>query len=493
MRAGEFARRFSGARGAPHVALVTALSGLAPGIANAHSFGRLYNLPVPFWLYVYGATAALVLSFIVVAWFVSAPAAASAMRERDLGDLAWLRRLRAKPILRAASVLALLLCIATGFVGINNPYANFNMTFFWIVFVLGFAYLTVLVGDFYKHLNPWRVIVDTIARAWPRFAQGRLAYPLRLGWWPALALYMAFIWIELFAYLKPFSLSVVLSAYTLINLLGVWLIGSAAWFARCEFFAVFFGLIAKMAPLRYAGGRLRLRAPFIGLIEERAGHMSLVVFALFMLSSTAFDGLRETVPWMNLFWTDVYQWLKPYVGSNPVQAYPVLRSLYLGWQTLVLVLSPFLYLALYLAFIGLAKLVARSTISLRELALRFAFSLLPIALVYNVTHYYTLVVTQGVKIVPLLSDPFGFGWNLLGTAGWLRAPIIPAAGVVWHTQVDLIVGGHIVSVYLAHLEALRTFPTPRQATLSQLPMLVLMVTFTTIGLWILAQPIKGGG
>jgi hypothetical protein len=63
--------------------------------------------------------------------------------------------------------------------------------------------------------------------------------------------------------------------------------------------------------------------------------------------------------------------------------------------------------------------------------------------------------------------------------------------VVWHTQVWLILFGHIVSVYLAHLEALRVFPTRRQATLSQLPMLLLMVGFTTIGLWILSQPLGG--
>ncbi len=167
-------------------------------------------------------------------------------------------------------------------------------------------------------------------------------------------------------------------------------------------------------------------------------------------------------------------------------------TIYVGYQTLALVLSPFLYLAMYLTCIGLAKAVTRSSIPMRELALRFALTLLPIALVYNVTHYYTLILTQGVQIVRLVSDPFGFGWNLFGSAHWLAAPIILDAGVVWHTQVGLILFGHIVSVYLAHLEALRAFPTRRQATLSQLPMLLLMMGFTTIGLWILSQPLATG-
>jgi hypothetical protein len=140
----------------------------------------------------------------------------------------------------------------------------------------------------------------------------------------------------------------------------------------------------------------------------------------------------------------------------------------------------------------MAKWIARSRHTVYELSLRFAFSLLPIALVYNITHYYTLILTQGVKIISLLSDPFGFGWNLFGTADLYRAPFLPAMGTVWHTQVGLIIFGHIVSVYLAHLEALRIFPTRLQAALSQLPMLLLMVLFTTVGLWVLAQPITGG-
>src|SRR5204862_6269315 len=99
----------------------------------AHSFGRLYNLPVPFWLYAYGASAALALSFVVVAYFVSAPAAARAPRTRELTlpPWRWLRR-----SLRAISVAGLVLCIATGLFGAANAYINFNVTPFWLVFVL---------------------------------------------------------------------------------------------------------------------------------------------------------------------------------------------------------------------------------------------------------------------------------------------------------------------------------------------------------------------
>lgn len=171
----------------------------------------------------------------------------------------------------------------------------------------------------------------------------------------------------------------------------------------------------------------------------------------------------------------------------------MMRKLFIYWQSIWLLVAPFLYLAVFLLFVWLTRLVTRSDKSLRELALEFGPTLLPIALVYNITHYYTLIQIQGIKIVSLASDPFGWGWNLFGTARWLQRMIIPDAGTVWHVQVGLIVFGHIVSVYLAHRVALRVFATRREAVISQLPMLFLMVLFTTVGLWILAQPIQSGG
>jgi hypothetical protein len=158
----------------------------------------------------------------------------------------------------------------------------------------------------------------------------------------------------------------------------------------------------------------------------------------------------------------------------------------------MLLLSPLFYLAIYLVLLWVAKIVARSEIPLKGLALRFAFTLVPIALVYNAAHYYGEFFSQGVLILKMASDPFNAGWNLFGTDRWFSDPIVLDAGLVWHTQVALILVGHIVSVYLAHVEALKVFPKRRHAIYSQLPMLALMVLLTTIGLWILSLPIDAG-
>jgi hypothetical protein len=468
---------------------------LAGGEASAHSMGVVYNLPIPFWMYAFAASAALVLSFLIVGYFVTAQDAQRNFRTVDLRVPGAGIRGAVLRALQGASVFALVLTIVTGLLGPANPFANFSMTFFWVIFVLGFTYLTALIGDVYALINPWRAICDWIEHRHPDAFRPRLRYPQWLGYYPALALYMAFIWLELFGHAAPRTLGLILIVYTAANIAGARLFGIEAWFRHCELFGVFLRLVGRIAPIEYRpaqvggpDGRVRVRQPFIGLLQEPADHFSLLLFVLFMLSSTAFDGVHETRPWVLVFW----KWIYPQLTRLIERPYLFFVDIYYYWQWAMLVLSPFVYLAIYLLFVWIMKVVTGSSRTLRDLALQFAFTLIPIAFVYNVTHYYTLLVSQGPAILTMLSDPFGIGWDLFGTARLTRPPIVLLADGVWHTQVGLILFGHIVSVYLAHVQALEAFPRGRLGVRSQLPMLVLMVLLTTIGLRILSLPIAAG-
>ncbi|MGA2551580.1 MAG: hypothetical protein ABSF50_15615 [Burkholderiaceae bacterium] len=478
------------------------LATLAAGAATACALPS-YNLPIPFQLYALGATAALAVSFVLVGYLVSTPSvvATANLKAFNIGRES---RRSASLIhfftvgLQLLGVCGLALTIATGIFGSPIPIANFNITFFFVIFVLGVAYASALMGDIYQFLNPWLAICEWCDEHFPRAFRGRYSYPRALAYYPALIFYMAYIWIELFANISPFELSMVLVAYSVINIAGAWAFGKTVWFERCEFLAVLFRFIAKMAPIHYVRTgaqpgalRIELRKPFIGLILEPATEISALVFVLFMLSSTALDGAHETLPWVGLFWKGIYPFLAG-IGAGLEQ--PILFSVdaYYGWQWLMLFLSPLAYLLVYIAFILAAKVVSGSKRSLRSLILQFAYTLVPIAFVYNVTHYFTLFLAQGYQIGRMVSDPFNRGWNLFGTATWGTDPFIPDANTVWHVQVGLILVGHIVSVYLAHVEALRIFPSSRKAAVSQLPMLVLMMVFTTLGLWILSLPISAG-
>jgi hypothetical protein len=469
---------------------------LLPGEALAHGYAALYNPPVPVSLYGWGAALTLAVSFLITALFLTRPPKALAAEASHVDVTAAMRPLRAvMPPLRWIFVAVLGLCIATAYLGSRDPQRNFGMTFFWILFVLLVPYLSLVIGNFYAALNPWRTLGDGLDRLWRGYARGRVAYPERLGDWPALALYLGFIHFELFGTGRPLPLGHFLVGYTLLNLVGIGVVGRRVWFRHCEFFSVFLRLVALLAPIDYqrsedqTPGRLRLRWPFAGLLSERPERLSTLTFTLAMLSTTAFDGLKATQWWVNLFWADPTGLLTGWLGIHPVAAPGTLRPWYIAWESLWLFASPFLYLAAYFAALWLARGLTRSPRSLRELALDFGNALLPIAVVYHMTHYTTLLLAHGLKIVSLLSDPFGRKWDLFGTAHLLRAPILLDYSVVWHGQVALILMGHIISAVIAHRIALRIFPGRHTAWLSQLPMLALMIAFTVVGLWILAQPL----
>lgn len=485
-------------RGAGRSAILFAITGLFAEPALAHAFIQPYKLPMPYWMYIYGAVAALLLSFVVLALFVGRGSEGTAP-PKAFGDAVWLnalRRLRLKEAAQIVTVALLCLSMVSGLIGNQDPSRNINMTLFWVIFTLGFSYGVALFGDWYAALNPWQSLARWAARLWPALAFGRWRYPAKLAYWPAVALYMAFIWIELLGNTRPYSLSVYLLIYSGINALGVYAWGIKNWFTYGEFFAVFLRLLALCSPICYSperdgAARWSLRWPFAGLLVQQRAEFSLAVFVLFMLSSTAFDGLRETKQWFAWFWYDPNGWIESIIDQKPLYAYVMLRPWYIAYETAVLLLSPFLYMAVFALFLWLGKRLIRTPLSVAELLQRFVLSMIPIAVVYHATHYYTLLLTQGVKIRALISDPFGWGWDVFGTLYTMRMPIIPDMGNVWYSQVVLMLLGHVASVAVAHVVALRLFPQSRNAALSQLPMLLLMMAFTAFGLWILAQPLQG--
>lgn len=463
---------------------LTLISLVFPKPTFAHSFGALYNLPVPFWMYLYGGAAAIVASFIIVGLFVN-PNKVNKLIDYPTLYLERITSLAKKAghwlptTLRTFSVFLLGLTVLTGLFGTEIPTFNFSMTFFWVFVVLFLTYLAALLGNFWQAINPWKVLVEWGERLMDGKLTGIFKYPKALAYYPALVIYLLFIRAELFGGGgTPFGLANLLTQYTSVTVLAVLLFGKDAWFRYGELSSVFFSLISKLSFLEVRDGKLYLRPPFIGAVKEKAEHFSQVLFVLFMLSSTAFDGFRETIPWLR-FQFSVGDALQPVLGE---------ASYDLVDQS-GMILSLLIFLVVYLFLISLMKVFVAGRVV--DLAKQFIFSIIPIALVYNVAHYYTLIITEGQNIVNLISDPFGFGWNIFGTAnanlGWFVD-----ANFVWHSQVAVILIGHIAGVYLAHLIALKIFPTHRKALFSQFPMLVLMVAYTMAGLWILSQPITSG-
>src|SRR5215218_5939747 len=118
----------------------------------------------------------------------------------------------------------------------------------------------------------------------------------------------------------------------------------------------------------------------------------------------------------------------------------------------------------------------------------FVLSLVPIAIAYHLAHYFSMLMVAGQFIIPLGSDPFGYGWDLFGTMLYLIDIGVVDAKFIWYLSVIAIVTGHIVAVWVGHVTANTMFRDAGLASRSQYPMLVLMIAYTILSLWILAQP-----
>ena len=230
---------------------------------------------------------------------------------------------------------------------------------------------------------------------------------------------------------------------------------------------------------------LNLRPPAIGL--NRPGHgrgiivPGMTALTLLLLATVTFDGFSDTPEWAAV--------LGFFLERTPALTSPYFNGLVIA-NTLGLLACPLLFAALYRGVAGLMRRAAGNAgPAAGTLMAAFVFSLVPIALAYHFAHYLGFLLIQGQLIIPLASDPFGYGWDLFGGAGYGVNIAITNARFIWFFALTIIVAGHIIAVYLAHLRAGEIYRTRNAALKSQVPMLALMVFYTLASLWIISRPI----
>jgi hypothetical protein len=474
--------------------LLACLLDAAP--AASHAFRERYDLPVPLWLVILAAGSAVALSFAVLAM------RQGRAHEDPAIDLSTtpLRPLIESPVasflLRCLSVGLFLLAIIAGLVGAQDPFRNITPTLVWVIWWVGIAYVSAFVGDIWRLVNPPVVLFDWAEAATRRFGvtlAGTRPWPNQLGAWPAVLLLFLFAWSEIVWHggETPRTIALALVAYCVLAWAAMAAYGREAWLENGDAFAKLFGLLARFAPLRFARKengepRLILRPPAIGLLTKAPVPPSTMAFVLLMLATVTFDGLRETPAWAAFLG----------VLLETPALIPALRSLQasgidLGAFLTTAGLAAFflLFLVIYRFFVWAMARAAGAGPDADDTARLFVLTLIPIALAYHLAHYFSLLLIAGQLVIPLASDPFGFGWDLFGTTLYrIRIDLVDAK-LVWYVAVTAIVLGHVAAVYLGHRIATAVYPTARAALRSQVPMLLLMVGYTMTSLWILAQPI----
>jgi hypothetical protein len=479
-----FALRFARARVlwlAPILALMAASGACAPAIA--HGFGQRYELPLPLGLYLFGAATVVALSFVLFALLLRGATPVQPSPRRDLLAGPVGRVLGHRLVILALRLLVLALFVLTllaGFLGEQNPYRNLAPTLVWIIFWVGMAYVSAFAGDLWALVNPWRTAFDGAQWLYRRCGGRQLGlgliYPATLGVWPACLLLLGFVWIELVypAAGSPFHIAALATGYSVLTWAGMLAFGRDEWLRNGEVFSLVFGTFARFAPTQAENGRLLLRPFGAGLAGGAAVSVSMMALVLLLLSSVLYDGFLGTGEWELL--ESAVRTRLPAMGVAAV-------------KTVGLVLFWGLFVAAYLGICGIMSRAGRGARATLDVARAFALTLVPIAIGYNVAHYLVFLLVQGQYILPLLSDPFGRGWDLFGTAGYRVDIALASARFSWYLALGAIVAGHLSAVYLAHRRALSVFTPTKVATATQAPLTALMVLYTFVGLSIMAEPI----
>ena len=499
---------------------------------------------LPPWLYYASIAGVLLVSFGLFDILSRREVPAPHARPQRLDLLAfapvrWLVRSRpARFALQAVAVGLFVLVIAAGLFGSQNPATNIAPLLTWTVWWGLLPVLILFAGKAWCYVCPWDAVAGWAEKLslWRKASEG-LSLALR---WPravrnisiATILFVGLTWVELGfgVTMKPR-----VTAYLALGMVGLAVV-SALLFDR-KSFCRYGCLVGRVSGLyaQFAGVEVRAKdaarcsscstkecvrgsataygcptylypgklssntyciqcmectqacphdnialnlRPFASdLVVEGNPRSDEAYLALLMLSITGFHGFTMTP-----LWERGVEAIRTGSGVGRIAAFSVAMT--------ALLAAPIALYALITALsFGLGRSRSSRPLGYHDYFVRYAYALLPIALSYHIAHNLEHLLMEGPKIVAMISDPFGWGWNLLGTAAWNVPPLI-SLDQLWLAQVLLVLAGHVYSLWVAQKTSIRLFGGARAALWSQIPMLAAMVLFSVFSLWLLKQPME---
>jgi hypothetical protein len=240
---------------------------------------------------------------------------------------------------------------------------------------------------------------------------------------------------------------------------------------QAEFLTVFFRMISRIAPfwrLRQNGQvTAYIGWPGAQIITMPPLDRSQMAFVTVCLASLTFDGLSETFFWLGL------------IGQNPLEFGG--RSAVLWVNTAGLLGTWALTIAAIWTALKLGQMFSRATLNAGPSMLSF----LAIAAGYHAAHYFVTLLTAGQFAIGALNDPLSRGDSLLGlptiyvSFGFLTQPV--TMQIIYAVQFMAILLAHLLAVALSlRIAAKNVGPN------AHLPMTLLMVGYTVLGLWLLS-------
>ncbi|MDQ2067654.1 hypothetical protein Q9295_14855 [Xinfangfangia sp. CPCC 101601] len=439
---------------------------LVPGAAWACALPPSVILTLPTRHYITAAALTVALTALL---------AALAGRLPQMGAQVWARRRDWLPasLTSYVSFLAFLGLVLIGFFGPRDPMHNLMTLVFWTVIWIVVPLASAVFGNIWRPINPWTGPVRIARTLLGRSTGIGLA---RLGAWPAIGFYLWFIWFQMISSSPDDPAVLAQAALTYWAIIFVLAVAEGEdWLEEGEFFTLLFGFVSRIAPLwaERQDGQLTRMIGWPGAQVLRMAPLSRgsMVFIALVLSALTFEGLSETFFWQGL------------IGQNPLE--PMGRSA-VAWQNSFGLLAVF---ALTLSLLAIGMQLGEKLSQGGMRADRIMLSFLAIASGYHGAHYLMMLLTAGQYTLAALNDPFMSGDSWLGlppfyvSFGFLTdARIMP---LLYGTQFVLILGAHLLAVVLSF-----QLSGP-QRPIAHLPLTILMVGYTVLGLWLLSTARSG--
>ena len=204
---------------------------------------------------------------------------------------------------------------------------------------------------------------------------------------------------------------------------------------------------------------------FLNLTKTR---MDESLFILLLLGVTIFQTLIMIRPWA-VFTRD----LMIYTGAS----YDMVRF----FLFIISAASPIL---IYSIIIFVSKLLNRKT-PFNDIFTSYAYSIIPLGLLMHLSHNLRHLLEEGAGIIPILSDPFGFGWDLFGTSGYMPAPVLNNNNILLIQWLLMLIGLGF-SISIGKKISGRMFHDNKSA---YTPVLIFVLIFFIFNIWVLGQPI----
>jgi len=121
-------------------------------------------------------------------------------------------------------------------------------------------------------------------------------------------------------------------------------------------------------------------------------------------------------------------------------------------------------------------------VSLRTVFADFGILFIPIGLGAWAAFSVGIILPNGSYLLHVISDPFAWGWDLFGTAGFAWKPFL--TGLMPYLQILFLLGGLLFSLEYGYKLAGRLYREHREALRAWIPMMIFLLGIHVFILWL---------